>query len=211
MGRTGTAALHFCPYKNPLLAVLSYVNAALLADTTVRAGHRGWHLHQPQICTQMQLSLFDFSSQLPGRCLQVWRSTSNDRAAHYVGYTLNSGTHACKTKPQPSCYAAASRHCGAQPTPGLCAPKQQAGGLALPHGTMQHCGHSAVPQCQQGGEHCGPAVSRAPAAGGGGCRRPCWQCRLAVGTAELAFSRVLLQLKPRANHGHSIAAADTSI
>lgn len=153
----------------------------------------------------------DFSSQLPGRCLQVRRSTSNDRAAHYVGYTLNSGTHACKTKPQPSCYAAASRHCGAQPTPGLCAPKQQAGGLALPHGTMQHCGHSAVPQCQQGGEHCGPAVSRAPAAGGGGCRRPCWQCRLAVGTAELALSRVLLQLKPRANHGHSIAAADTSI
>lgn len=172
MGRTGTAALHFCPYKNPLLAVLSYVNAALLADTTVRAGHRGWHLHQPQICTQMQLSPFDFSSQLPGRCLQVWRSTSNDRAAHYVGYTLNSGTHACKTKPQPSCYAAASRHCGAQPTPGLCAPKQQAGGLALPHGTMQHCGHSAVPQCQQGGEHCGPAVSRAPAAGGGAADAP---------------------------------------
>lgn len=211
MGRTGTAALHFCPYKNPLLAVLSYVNAALLADTTVRAGHRGWHLHQPQIWTQMQLSLFDFSSQLPGRCLQVRRSTSNDRAAHYVGYTLNSGIHACKTKPQPSCYAAASRHCGAQPTPGLCAPKQQAGGLALPHGTMQHCGHRAVPRCQQGGEHRGPAVSRAPAAGGGGCRPPCWQRRLAVGTAELALSRVLLQLKPRANHGHSIAAADTSI
>lgn len=136
MGRTGTTAPHFCPYKNPLLAVLSYVNAVLLADTSVCAGHRGWHLQQPLTCTQMQFSLFDFSSQLPGRCLQARRSSPKDRAAHNVGHTLNSGfvlakqSHSGFQVPWSSAY------------PVLCAPKQRA------HGPGTATRHNATPWAQ---------------------------------------------------------------